>query len=253
MRVPRNGLNVILHITSMRRAVHNAHAEPATDFVNTTWTDHHGSGQVFDVLLEGGARRKQFLALWGYRLDPGAEAEAEGLDAACAARSALRSVLEAWAARRAIPRPRVVAELNAIIRSVRPWPELNTAGKVPRLHFEPACHDWAWVVSQVVAAAAHLMATGDPRRLKSCANPNCTWLFYDDSANVSRRWCDPAACGNLLKVRAHRVRRRKVAPVRVGVRRRASSIRGRSFAWWIYDMTTPLWCSRRTERPYPAP
>jgi predicted RNA-binding Zn ribbon-like protein len=190
----------------MTRVVHSAHAEPATDFVNTRWTDHRGSGQVYDVLLEGGRRRKQFLARWGYSLDAGTEAEAGGLDDARRARAALRSVLEAWAAGQVIPEERV-ADLNAIMRSVRSRPEFDTTAQVPRLHLEPARRDWAWVVSDVVAAAAYLMATGNPQRLKSCANPHCTWLFYDDSPNVSRRWCDPAACGNLLKVRAHRARR----------------------------------------------
>jgi predicted RNA-binding Zn ribbon-like protein len=185
---------------------HDSHTDPATDFVNTTWTDHRGSGQVYDVLAEGGLHRAQFLARWGYRLDAEALADADGVVAARRARTALRSALEAWAAGRPIPK-QLVAQLNAIMRSVQAEPELHTTGSAPSLRYEPARRDWAWVVSEVVAAAAQLMATGDPRRLKTCANPNCTWLFYDDSPNLSRRWCDPAACGNLLKVRAHRARR----------------------------------------------
>jgi predicted RNA-binding Zn ribbon-like protein len=176
---------------------HQLHADPATDFVNTAWTDHRGSGQHYELLADVGGR-KRFLARWGYRLHAAAQTDVNGLAAARRARTALRSVLEAWAAGEVIPRKRV-AQLNDIMRSVRPRPELNLMGNVPQLRFEPARRDWAWVVSEVVAAAARLMATGDPRRLKSCANPNCTWLFYDDSPNVSRRWCDPAACGNLLK------------------------------------------------------
>jgi predicted RNA-binding Zn ribbon-like protein len=75
-----------------------------------------------------------------------------------------------------------------------------------RLRFEPARRDWRWVMSEVIASAAELMTTGEPRRLKSCANPSCMWMFYDESHNRSRRWCDPATCGNLVKVRAHRSR-----------------------------------------------
>ena len=75
----------------------------------------------------------------------------------------------------------------------------------------PVRRDWAWALAKVVAAAERLLATTDPRRLKSCANSGCTWLFLDESRNLSRRWCDPATCGNLITVREFRRRQRATA------------------------------------------
>ncbi len=45
-------------------------------------------------------------------------------------------------------------------------------------------------------------------RLKVCANAECRWVFYDRSRNQQGHWCDMAVCGNRLKNRAFRARRR---------------------------------------------
>jgi predicted RNA-binding Zn ribbon-like protein len=53
-----------------------------------------------------------------------------------------------------------------------------------------------------------LVALGTDRpRLRACGNRRCGWLFIDRSANGRRRWCDPKACGNRMKVRRYRARR----------------------------------------------
>jgi len=52
-----------------------------------------------------------------------------------------------------------------------------------------------------------LVALGTERpRLRACGNRRCGWLFVDRSANGRRRWCDPKACGNRMKVRRFRAR-----------------------------------------------
>lgn len=45
-------------------------------------------------------------------------------------------------------------------------------------------------------------------RLKACANDECAWAFYDRSRNHGGAWCDMADCGNKLKNREFRARRR---------------------------------------------
>ena len=53
-----------------------------------------------------------------------------------------------------------------------------------------------------------LVTLGTERpRLRACGNRRCGWLFIDRSANGRRRWCDPKACGNRMKVRRYRARR----------------------------------------------
>ncbi|BCI53424.1 hypothetical protein NIIDNTM18_27020 [Mycolicibacterium litorale] len=45
-------------------------------------------------------------------------------------------------------------------------------------------------------------------RLKACANDDCRWVFWDQSRNRGGSWCDMAVCGNRLKNRDFRARRR---------------------------------------------
>jgi predicted RNA-binding Zn ribbon-like protein len=70
---------------------------------------------------------------------------------------------------------------------------------------EPAPQEgWSAVIANVLISYGALITDGHIRRVRSCANPDCTFLFYDESRNGSRQWCDPARCGNLLAVRRHR-------------------------------------------------
>jgi predicted RNA-binding Zn ribbon-like protein len=45
-------------------------------------------------------------------------------------------------------------------------------------------------------------------RLKACHNGNCVWAFYDRSHASRGLWCDMAVCGNRIKNRNLRARRR---------------------------------------------
>lgn len=45
-------------------------------------------------------------------------------------------------------------------------------------------------------------------RLKVCSNADCRWAYYDRSHAQQGKWCDMSGCGNRLKNRALRQRRR---------------------------------------------
>jgi len=60
----------------------------------------------------------------------------------------------------------------------------------------------------VLAIVAAAMAEGTWSRLKACRSEACRWAFYDHARNHSRTWCDMAVCGNRVKARTYRKRRR---------------------------------------------
>ena len=63
---------------------------------------------------------------------------------------------------------------------------------------------WAELCDLLVPA---LVALGTEKpRVRACGNRRCGWLFVDRSAGGRRRWCDPKACGNRMKVRRYRAR-----------------------------------------------
>lgn len=45
-------------------------------------------------------------------------------------------------------------------------------------------------------------------RLKICGNADCRWAFYDRSHSRMGAWCEMASCGNIIKNRNLRARRR---------------------------------------------
>lgn len=55
-------------------------------------------------------------------------------------------------------------------------------------------------------AVAILTSPEIVRRIAACAE--CRWVFVDTTRNRSRRWCDPADCGNRARQRRHYYRER---------------------------------------------
>src|SRR3989442_1515066 len=65
------------------------------------------------------------------------------------------------------------------------------------------------VLRPLVESAVSLLTSERLARLRRCGSPTCYWLFLDETKNCSRRWCEMASCGNLMKVRRHRARQRR--------------------------------------------
>ena len=61
----------------------------------------------------------------------------------------------------------------------------------------------------LVESAVSLLTSERLARLRRCGNSTCYWLFLDETKNCSRRWCEMASCGNLMKVRRHRARQQR--------------------------------------------
>lgn len=79
---------------------------------------------------------------------------------------------------------------------------LNPAGKLTSER-----SGWDGFIDGLLVAMVELGEHAD--RLKLCDNPQCRWLFIDQSKNRSRQWCESASCGNRQRVR--RFRRRAAA------------------------------------------
>jgi predicted RNA-binding Zn ribbon-like protein len=96
--------------------------------------------------------------------------------------------------------------LAALARSHHAWVTVEPTGNVV-LAPRPGGHlaDGLLGLLLVIRDAQH-DATWP--RLKTCGNPDCRWAFYDRSHSRRGTWCDMASCGNLIKNRNLRARRR---------------------------------------------
>lgn len=72
----------------------------------------------------------------------------------------------------------------------------------------PAAAGWPQATAAIAASFAGLLASGDASRLRLCDNPDCRWVYVDETRNRSKRYCDDKMCGNLMKVRRFRARRK---------------------------------------------
>jgi predicted RNA-binding Zn ribbon-like protein len=118
---------------------------------------------------------------------------ATAFDRAVELREALRALL--YVNNQGGEAPEAVERVNAAARGVR---VLVRDGEVVL-----AAAD---AIATVTAVALTAMLDGTWRRLKVCRN--CEWAFYDNSKNRSGSWCSMQLCGNRLKTRAYRTRRR---------------------------------------------
>jgi predicted RNA-binding Zn ribbon-like protein len=68
------------------------------------------------------------------------------------------------------------------------------------------------VIERILGLVAVARIDGTWGRLKSCANGDCAWVYFDRSRNRSRTWCTMELCGSRAKMRAYRSRRRAATP-----------------------------------------
>lgn len=169
----------------------------AVDLVNTL-PDSDGVDRLADV-----AALRDFLTdhdLSGIR-----SVDERDLRAAKALRQRLHTVFHASDARTA------AATLNDLIADVGALPRLTEHDGEPfHFHFEaPGASLGDRLQVETAMGLANVIVNDGLARLKCCAKPGCEDVFVDTSKNRSRRFCDPAICGNAYHVAAHRARRRK--------------------------------------------
>jgi len=174
------------------------------DLVNSLETDSRGSGQIFDWLPKPGWR-SEFLESWDLSLDD--PEEPVPMAALTELRSLVRPLVEAWG-RGSGPDDRDVQTLRTLIGLAPITRGLISGSAGYEVEIRPLTRNWCWVMAEIAVSVIKLLNEGNPDHLKVCRNPDCSWLFYDETLNHSRRWCSARACGNLLKVRRFRAQRK---------------------------------------------
>jgi predicted RNA-binding Zn ribbon-like protein len=95
--------------------------------------------------------------------------------------------------------------LNAAIAAFPLYVELGgEAGG----NLRPARNDALAALSALAAELYDGARDGSLDRLKMCAAEECRRVFFDRSKPATRRWCMSTLCGNRIKTRAYRERKR---------------------------------------------
>jgi predicted RNA-binding Zn ribbon-like protein len=127
-----------------------------------------------------------------------AEARPEELELARAMRESVRQLLESGRGD--------LAPLRKVAAGCTPQLGVGSGGE---LEFEaPERAGVQEGLYQLLLTIRAAQQDGSWSRLRICANDECRWAFYDRSKNQQGQWCDMAVCGNRLKNREFRARRR---------------------------------------------
>jgi predicted RNA-binding Zn ribbon-like protein len=98
--------------------------------------------------------------------------------------------------------------VNRFLEACRRSPRLVTESGRPVLVERILPAGALGALGPIADAAARLVCTVAPARIRPCASEHCRAWFVDTSKGGRRRWCSMAGCGNRTKASAHRSRRR---------------------------------------------
>lgn len=180
------------------------------DFVNTlTW---RGTPWPHDYLRSYGD-----LVAWSRRAGILDEAEAADLqkkagkdrrrgDTVLGAARELREAIHGLITSAARGKGHAAADIAALNRVLAKAPRRHglakgDAGFVWKLSERPRTLDV--MLFPIAESAGQTLVAAEAARLKSCASPECGWVFLDTTRGNRRRWCDMADCGNRVKARRH--------------------------------------------------
>ncbi len=169
------------------------------DILHSDWHDYLRAGVNEDRLLKAGWLG-QIAQRWG--LSVNSAPDAETIATIQKLRALMQRMVRAYI-QGDVPAETDVAALNAYLEAIPSRPYLVRDGESWQLRQIPLISGWSRVPGETVISFANLLAHHDPARLKQCENPACRWIFYDESANRSRQWCEDA-CANLMRVRRFR-------------------------------------------------
>ena len=133
-----------------------------------------------------------------------ARPDAAMLEAALVVREAMHGCFSTSAAGRPLPDVELAA-LNAVLADAPPRQRITRGGwEVGTTETSVGA-----LLTPVLWSAADLLVGRRLERVRQCANPECGWLFLDDSKSGNRRWCSMSACGNRAKAHRHYLRQKE--------------------------------------------
>lgn len=172
------------------------------DFVNTRYW--RGTPQPSDALGDAEALRR-----WLQRCGAVDAVTPRQFSAALDARESLYRLLCALAEDTPAP-PDALAALARRVAAAPPRREIVLTAQQVGWGVPKRSAGVATLLAPVWWSAADLVLAADRLRLRCCANPQCGWLFVDDSKGGTRRWCSMSSCGNRAKVQRHAQRQRSL-------------------------------------------
>ncbi|WP_145148333.1 CGNR zinc finger domain-containing protein [Paenibacillus xylanexedens] len=175
-----------------------------TDFVNSDYHDWRGGDLSEDRLGKAGWQQ-DFLDRWQLQASVPASPEDElsmrnfrdellSLGARLSSGVSITDKERNW--------------LNGVMEAGHVRRTLTTIDQELKLQLVALEAHWHQVMAEVAADFAITLVEGEGGRIRICDNSDCRWMFYDDTRSRTQKYCDDKMCGNLMKVRRFRAKRK---------------------------------------------
>ncbi len=185
------------------------------DFTNTRYwrgraeptEELHRPADLLAWCRRAGALEAETIEQVAARWETAPEEGATALAIATLLREAIFRLFAATASGGAVQQ----ADLAALNRALRVAPErgaLRRDGEAYVWEVTARGPDAMLLLGPVLWSAGDLLAGPRRGRVRQCANPECRFLFVDDSKSGNRRWCSMASCGNRAKAHRHYARKK---------------------------------------------
>lgn len=175
------------------------------EFVNSQFRDFRGRWERDDLRQPEWLAR--FLAKW--HLQVAQPVDEKIMAELVALRALLIRIVTALNTPEGVD-ARDLAALNALLGKTTFHYQVERIDQELHMASQPLQQDWNWVQNEIIADFLTLLADYDTLRLKVCENPNCRWIFYDETKSRTRRYCTIDKCANLMKVRRFRARQKNL-------------------------------------------
>ena len=174
------------------------------DILNSDWHDYRHAGKGEDRLPKA-SWQEYLVAQWNLPVNE--PPDADTITALRALRSLMQRMVQTTLQNQELPE-QDMEELNKYLSAAPSQMRLIREGERYQLQELPLNDDWRWVLREIALSFATLLTQHDPTRIKLCENPDCRWVYYDESPYHNRRWCEDP-CANLMRVRQFRARQKK--------------------------------------------
>jgi predicted RNA-binding Zn ribbon-like protein len=167
------------------------------DFINSQWYINH---QLFKDPLYDQKWLDEFCTKWN--LSEINILNTENMKELIKLRAFLSFVVNKLCKSKVISKSNI-NKLNQLLSSSKFHKEIAMEDGKYKLNNVPEKLNIEWDTYQIVLSFADALTQINIDRIKLCQNPDCGWVFYDESRGCTRKWCDNT-CASLMKVRKFR-------------------------------------------------
>jgi predicted RNA-binding Zn ribbon-like protein len=177
--------------------------QAAVDFLNTEWPNATGKEDFFETDDD------VFTWLRQAHLAPDGVTSVRPTGSLLRATRALRDTIRVLIETKKAGKHGDLSDLNAFLAAAQSHPQLSWTKTRSIVVETIRPSDTAeHILAPLALKAADLLAHADFRRVRLCDDPTCVHWFYDQTKPGRRRWCSMATCGNRLKVKEYRRRKK---------------------------------------------